>query len=527
MATRGKYLQFADYSVPKRIREKAVMHRQRKSAMCLPRTTLILVAWVWLTTPLIPAHSETAPLVKGTRQLFFDDEFIESRDGLVRTVHQPVKHPDNPVLRRQHPWEGYRVQVYGTVIYDPREDLFKAWYMNIPKTAAEKITVQGQRRPGHATLLSYATSKDGVMWDKPILNLVDFEGSTENNMIAPDLYNPEGFAVLHEPNDPDPQRRYKAFYWDHGFGPLMMYEGQEIYGTGPKDGMHVAFSPDGIHWTPYADNPVMSHGSDTGQVVLFDPALGKYVAYGRMGAGGRKVARTESTDFIHWEEPKLVLEPDERDGPNTQFYGISVDLYQGIYVGMLWMFWIEESNIGRIDFQLCHSRDGKTWTRDPERNVFMPNGPEGAWDHGDMRAACRSVILDDRILIYYAGSAAAHGMGGKLKIGMDIGVATLRRDGWVSLDAGDNEGTLISKPFIHPGGTLTLNTDATGGSAVAQFLDADGNPIPTISPSDPVTGDHLAMRPDFGTSPSQLHGNTIRLKLTCKNARLYSLWFQD
>ncbi|HQE83659.1 MAG TPA: hypothetical protein PLM14_11715 [Candidatus Hydrogenedentes bacterium] len=67
-----------------------------------------------------------------------------------------------------------------------------------------------------------------------------------------------------------------------------------------------------------------------------------------------------------------MIAPDERDGPNTRFCGISVDLREGIYTGMLWMFWIEHTNVGRIDFQLCHSRDGKTWVRDPERIVFVP-----------------------------------------------------------------------------------------------------------------------------------------------------------
>ncbi len=470
------------------------------------------------------AQSFPAP---GTRLLFFDDDMLASAANVRRRVNQPVKHPDNPVLKREHPWEGYRVQVYGTVIFDPAENLFKAWYMNIPATPAEKIVVQGERRPGHATLLSYATSKDGVAWNKPILNLVDFEGSTANNMIAPDLYNPEGFSVLYEPQDPNPGRRYKAFYWDHGRGPLMMYEGQEIYGEGEDDGMHVASSPDGIHWTAYEGNPVMKLGSDTGQVVLYDPGIARYVAYGRFGAGGRKVARTESEDFIHWSEPKLVLAPDEKDGPNTQFYGISVDLYQGLYIGMLWMFWIDAGRVGRIDFQLCHSHDGIDWIRDPERRVFIPNGPEGAWDHGDMRAACRSVILNDRVLIYYAGSRAKHGEGGPKRIGMDIGLATLRRDGWISLDAGDNSGVIVTKPFVHPGKALHLNVDASKGSVVAEFLSDDGKGSRNEAVASPIRKDTLDTAVSFrsGTLDS-LEGQPVRLKLTLTNAKLYSLWFE-
>jgi hypothetical protein len=317
----------------------------------------LFVGWL-ASTP--TTFAEPLRLEKHRRYLFFDDTLIDTdkTERLTRMVNRPVKHAQNPVLRREHPWEGFRVQVYGTVIHDPAERLFKAWYMNIPATAETIITVQGQRRPGHATLLSYATSPDGIAWQKPTLNLVDFEGSTANNMVAPDMYNPEGFSVLHEPDDPDPARRYKAFYWDHGFGPLVEHEGVMIYGSGPKDGIHVAFSPDGIHWKPHAKNPVLSVYSDTGQVVLYDPAIQRYVAFGRFGFG-RKVARTESKDFVTWTEPELVLEPDERDGPKTQFYGISVNLYEGVYIGVLWMFRIETRNIGQIDFQLCSCRSGR------------------------------------------------------------------------------------------------------------------------------------------------------------------------
>jgi hypothetical protein len=463
----------------------------------------------------------------GLRHLFFDDLEIEKSDNLKRVVNQPTKHPDNPVLRREHPWEGFRVQVYGTMLFDPDEKLFKAWYMNIPKTAKQKITVAGQRRPGHATLLSYATSKDGVQWNKPVLNLVDYEGSTKNNMIAPELYNPEGFSVLYEPHDPDPQRRYKAFYWDHGMGPLIMHKGQEIYGSGPKDGMHVAFSPDGIHWKSYQNNPVMKLGSDTGQVVLYDDEIERYVAFGRFGAGGRKVARSESSDFIHWSKPRLVLKPDEKDGPNTQFYGITIDRYADHYIGVLWMFWIEAGNVGRIDFQLCHSRNGKTWIRDPKRNVFLPNGPPGSWDAGDMRAACRSVILDDRVLFYYAGSAAEHGKGHELKLGrasgMDIGLATLRRDGWVSLDAGEQPGTLITKPFPLPKGKLHLNVDARGGRVQVALIDSAGK---IAAQSKTITGDKLDAPVLFPKTKLQ-PGTRVQIQITVETAKLYSYWFDE
>lgn len=189
------------------------------------------------------------------------------------------------------------------------------------------------------------------------------------------------------------------------------------------------------------------------------------------------------------------------------------------------MFWIDDGNVGRIDFQLCHSRDGKRWVRDPERAVFLPNGPEGAWDSGDMRAACRSVILPSKVLIYYAGSQARHGMGAKLNLGMDIGLATLRRDGWVSLDAGSDTATLVTKPFVHPGGDLYINADAAAGRMVVSVLDAAQQPIAGYEESLPITGDSLQVKPTFSRPLAALAGRSLRLQFRLRETQLYAFWF--
>jgi hypothetical protein len=43
-----------------------------------------------------------------------------------KTIHRPVKHPDNPMLETSEPWEGPGPQ-NGTVLYDEREGLFRLW----------------------------------------------------------------------------------------------------------------------------------------------------------------------------------------------------------------------------------------------------------------------------------------------------------------------------------------------------------------------------------------------------------------
>jgi len=458
----------------------------------------------------------------GLRQLFLDDFIIERTENLRRVLNQPVKHSDNPVLCREHPWEGRRVQVYGTALYDPDERLFKMWYLSIPRAARETVRVNGQERPGHATLLAYATSKDGVHWEKPSLGLVDFEGSTENNLLMPEGYNVEGASILYEPSGPDPSRRYKAWYWDHGRGPLVLHEGVLIYGEDERTGMYVAFSGDGLHWTPYEGNPVIKTYSDTGQCVLWDPELQRYVAYGRLGFG-RRVARTESPDFIHWSEPQLVLEPDAQDG-GCQFYGIAVDLYQRLYVGLLWIMHPEVERLATLDVQLVTSRDGIHWERAANREVFLPNGPSGAFDAADIRTACHAVVLDDRILIYYAGASGKHGSGSS----MEIGLATLRLDGYASLNGGAAGGAVLTKAFRCPGGRLYLNADAARGEVGVTVCDAERKPLPGFQQSLPIREDSLSAAVSFasGAEIQALAGQPIRLLVRVRSAKLYSFCFR-
>ena len=54
--------------------------------------------------------------------------------------------------------------------------------------------------------LCYATSSDGVHWEKPDLGLVEFNGSKHNNIVD---FPIEGFwaaqGIVYEPDEPDPK----------------------------------------------------------------------------------------------------------------------------------------------------------------------------------------------------------------------------------------------------------------------------------------------------------------------------------
>ena len=493
-------------------------------------------------------------LATARRRLFIDDEEIENYEGLKRTVHQPVHHPANPVLKPERPWEGQVISHYGTLLYDEDEQLFRLWYFTNPGSE-EPIRWDGQMVPGRRSILGYATSRDAIHWDRPDLGQIEYEGSRDNNIVRIGIGQVEGVGIIDDRDEADPNRRYKALYWHRMGKAVTQADGALVYGhEDESDGMWVSFSPDGLHWTDSSYNPVRC-GSDTSHYVVKDPATGKYFGYGRFTAlkvGDefmRRVDRIQSDDFEHWSGGITVMEADHMDAmpmPDTQIYGMTVDLYEGLYLGGVWMY--HRGRDHTIDTQLAVSRDGLHWDRvgdnafytghgpsptkqDVDRQVFLPLGPIGSGYAGMVRPAGRFITLDDTIHMLIGLVEGEHGdlerkfQSKRKPMPTTLGLATLRRDGFVSLDAGDDEGSVTTTPFDWTGEALHINADATGGSVRAALLDADGQPLPGFEQSAPVEGDQLDAPVQWLSDAAPTATQPIRLQLSARNAMLYSYWF--
>jgi len=464
----------------------------------------------------------------GVRQLFLDDVGIERVDGLTRVVNPPRKHPQNPLVQPDQPWEGV-CSVYGTAMYDDEAGVFKLWYLTSPKDRGLKPLDlgNGRVRAPHTTLVAYAFSRDGVRWAKPVLDRFPYDGDRRNNLLDLGVNNCEGISVLYDRVDPNPERRWKCLYWDHGSGGFEVRDGKPFCKPGPDDGVCAAFSNDGLVWNPVPENPVIKKYSDTNQNLLYDARLKKYVAFGRFGFG-RKIARSESSDCVHWSEPQLVMECDADDGPKTQFYGAGVDIYEGVYIAMTWLY--REGGDAKIDTQLATSRDGQAWTRVAGRATWLPLGDDDSWEGGMVRAVERIIVNGDLLFIYYGGVHGPHGRPGHPPVVRkhpgSVGLAMARRDGFVSFDAGDQSGTVLTKSFPLPAGQLTLNADASRGEVRAALCNEAGTPLPGFEQSEPIRDDAYAAAVTWpAADPAKLAGRNIRLKLSARNAKLYSYWF--
>ena len=461
------------------------------------------------------------------KELFIDDGIIEESRGVTKTLHPLSKYAGNPVMIALYPWEG-ALWLYGTV-WREADGTFRMWYqgqggMAIP-TMGSDISDSPWSHIGFDPnnllyTVGYATSRDGIFWERPNLGLIEYEGSSDNNLVLLDA----AFAnVIKDDREQDPARLYKSLFWQSDTP-----DGTNNMG----EGVSVAFSPDGFRWTKYAGNPVIPRSSDNHMLLGWDERHGQYVAYCRPtlheGNMTRRIGRSVSDDFVTWTDPEDVLVPDADDPPGTELYGMPVFKYEGFYIGQLYIYHapVEEKQIrftGPVDVQLAVSRDGIAWERAGERAPFIPNGPPGSIDMGEIYTSLAPVVMGDELWFYYSGSAADHA---------DIGGAAyvclgkLRLDGFVSVDAGDETGTLVTKLFRCQGGRLSINAAARGGAVGVAVLDTDGIPHEGYSRQECALFDGDSVRHDVTwrttASLDQLKGRDIRLKFYLRNAELYS-----
>src|SRR5205807_3762803 len=68
-------------------------------------------------------------------------------------------------------------------------------------------------------------------------------------------------------------------------------------------------------------------------------------------------------------------------------------------------------------------------------------------------------------------------LGLNMYAGGSTGLATLRRDGFASMDAGSQPGTLTTRPLVFSGKHLWVNADAIHGELRAELLNQDGTVI--------------------------------------------------
>jgi hypothetical protein len=238
--------------------------------------------------------------------------------------------------------------------------------------------------------LCYATSTDGVAWEKPELGLVDYRGSKENNILL--HAGVVGATVFVDERAPA-NEHYKM-----AFAKFVDNRWPVFGGT----------SPDGLHWT-LGETPLLDHNSDTQQTCFRDGD--GYRLYVRMWSGtkdftgSRIVGESFSPIFGKFPAPRPILEADEQDPKDMQFYNPSVTkLFNGVYF-MLPSGFYEGEDVSRVHAAI--SRDGVKFQRVGTRPlVELGKG----FDRKALYVAPGPVPTGrvGEYWFYYVGSAASH-----------------------------------------------------------------------------------------------------------------------
>lgn len=202
--------------------------------------------------------------------LFVDTEGLSNVEGLQLLQHRPSKTYDM-VVEPDKPWDGGGA-LRGKI----------AGYNSVVQVSDTELRIYYDTFGQFGRFLCVAVSKDaGNTWTKPSLGLVEFDGSTANNIIAGKQLNSSSLEESIEPGtvfiDQNPRcpasEKYKM---------VMTWRG----------GATMFASADGFKFTNMTAEPTLK-GSDSQDVVFWDKTLGSsgaYVYYGRSHLrGGQNV----------------------------------------------------------------------------------------------------------------------------------------------------------------------------------------------------------------------------------------------
>jgi len=432
---------------------------------------------------------------ESSKYLLLDSRIIEKVTNARLEVGTVIKHAANPLFEEEKQWEMRFDNLYGNVIFDEEEQIYKCWYCPfIVDSSSTGMSIDERSRryrpPGDREMaICYATSEDGVSWDKPELGLVEYKGSRQNNIV---WRGPHGAGVFKDLQEEDPAKRYKVIF----------------------QGMSVSFSADGIHWAEKINVNGVDVAGDTHNNAFRAPSLNKYVGITRTWGPdfGREVARIESDDFINWTKEEVVLHGLDKD---LQTYAMPVFYYGGVYLGLVA---IHQQSTDRVWTELTWSPDTKTWHRIDAGNPLIPcSEKELDYDYGCVYPCAYPVFKDDEIQLYYGASDWLH-FGWR---NGSLALAKLRQDGfagYVQIEEG-SIGSISTKSIPYNGETISLTADVEEGGSVAVYvINDEGETIGTAAVNNTVTGKELEF-------DSKIEKGSVQLKIKITRAKVYAFNF--
>ena len=467
--------------------------------------------------PYLKSPPSVIPIDVG-RQLLVDDFLVESTT-LERVFHKPEPYEANPILRPNKRWEvafdPHSAMCFSDgVFFDPQDGFFKLWY---------RYSARG------GTAIAF--SKDGIHWDKPSLE----DGPQPGTNIVLMGGNRDSAAVWLDHGAVRPQERFKLF---------------QFHRDAWQASVHT--SPDGIHWS----QPTWCGRSGDRSTIFYNPFREVWVFSIRAGLYegpwnykappyriiGRSRLYWESKDFLdgsQWEsgrsvhgeqwaegQPQYWLACDALDDPPqgsaelpAELYNFDAAPYESLMVGLCSVLHSGPRAAGRPKINsvmLAFSRDGYHFDR-PHREAVMSVADDStAWNYGNVQSvAGGGVIIGDRLYMYASGRNAEEDT---------TGLYIWRRDGFASMNADDEVGTLTTRPLTFRGRHLFVNVAVTAGQMRVELLGPDGRVLATSKPFMGI--DTTLARVDWTNASdlSKWSGQRLRFRFSLRNGDLYAFW---
>ena len=483
------------------------------------------------------SSSAVEPIDIGSRrELFVDQYLIERLDGVRLELHRPTRR--EVVFRSDAPWEG-NGSAYQSVFQDG--DRFLMYYRggHHPNSKAFQTSKNSWET------LCVAESRDGIHWTRPELGIVEFDGSTKNNLILDRAMveeirgSPAHTAVFKDTNPDCPDtERYK------------------IVIKGSPRGLYLMVSADGYHFRLKSDKPFATDGAFDSQNLMFWDSVGEFYReyHRKFDNGVRGIVTATSKDGGIFPKPEWLAYPGAAEQAlytnQVQPYYRAPHIFMGFPMRYNDRGWspsmtalpgLEERQFrskqsGRYgttvtDAAFMTSRDGVTFHRWGE--AFIRPGPatKDTWVYGDNFIFWGMIQTKSHLdgaaddISLYATEGYWEGTSTSFRR------YTLRQDGFVSATAGWKGGRLQTKPVVFDGTQLELNfATSAAGSIRVEIQDSDGKPLDGYSLADcpEIFGDTIARTvvwKDDSKDVSLLAGKSVRLLFELKDADIYSFRF--
>jgi hypothetical protein len=487
---------------------------------------------------LVVASASTASaadliMLKNRRELFVDDFLVQEVSQLESRLGTPLR--ADTALKLDRPWEG-RWGAYVSVVSDGRK--FQMYYRG------------GFGAKENQDLTCYAESRDGIIWDRPILGLFPVNGNRENNVIlglGEPTWATHNFSVFYDARSGVPaDERYKAVGGGAGNTRLLKF-------SGLVRGLYRFASADGIRWRRLPGEPLFTdYALDSQNILTWLPEEQCFAIYLRTWTGDQKgvkfaynsvrtIARSVSKDFITWTEPERMTF--DQGGIENLYTNTTQPYFRApqILISMPFRFVserrvlddetlrqydIEKSMwMGVSDAIFMSSRGGTQFQRKFMESFVRPGMDPSSW-------AARSNMPAYGVIQTGPAEMSFFIVRGYSSNQPRIDRMAMRLDGFASLHAGFRPGFMITKPVKIDGARVSLNlSTSASGFAKVVVLDEVGNEISGFGAHEAkeVVGDAIDIAAAWRNSPrlEELKGRTVRLKFILLDADLFSFAVLD